>query len=859
MPAAASRAGELPAVYRMWVHTFDFSEAELVLSAPLLEKLRLSPGDLVEITPESDDGGAAQLAVPRPVSPQTAEPPSPMPVAIGGGIPDLADTAEPLVLRVSSPPPAAKSAMQLSVLKSVADAFGLGQRQTVCVRQVAPASVAVDWAELAFKDQHLGRGDIWHCRQQLVQEATALHVGKTFVRSGAKMQVLSMARRGGAVRSGVILERSRLTFRSRSAAFILLVQVSPEMWTPTPTGDVCYERALAFLSSLFERWASLGVSHSLTVVRFARCFADDAAPASAQPRAADADASAGPDGPPTAACAVSAQSAASATSVADASAAGSAAAGVREAPLMRDVAGRQYTDYYKTVVESESRADWHSLLAPLRREILAFRSSLTRREPATSTLPGGAPAVPLRARPGRLSAAAQGNLLEAINLSLDVLEGPAATAPAARALAPPSAWRTGSYEEADLASSGKSIIVVTGGSGWFEVDEGLTQMTKQRMVDNGIGCDLVCATCPPLHTTPLFTFVHETAPGAAAKPRRLRARPSRPVPAARARLAPRVGPSALVHLLPRAALDPHVLHRRATAAPAPAVPPHAAATAPGGVTAHRARRASARVPARPRRGPGRLRRERVRRVRRRVRRLAPPCVRHRRRDLARRHVRHAQHFGLRLDPAVRLGALRQAGRRARGRVREPLRRERERGRACGRRRARGAVAVRLRRARVRVVAAAAAQPHGVRDGRRGPVGLDRRLWRRALRHVDARLVAAGHHLRVHAGMRADVRRRRRRAAVCGGRAVAHPLSAVHAEHRAPAAPTRAAVFLGRAAAARRPGRLLALPVDRSPPALPVGRGARRRHARRDCARLDESILAARARRRRRRRAVHTRR
>ena len=49
MPAAASRAGELPAVYRMWVHTFDFSEAELVLSAPLLEKLRLSPGDLVEI------------------------------------------------------------------------------------------------------------------------------------------------------------------------------------------------------------------------------------------------------------------------------------------------------------------------------------------------------------------------------------------------------------------------------------------------------------------------------------------------------------------------------------------------------------------------------------------------------------------------------------------------------------------------------------------------------------------------------------------------------------------------------------------------------------------------------------------
>ena len=60
----------------------------------------------------------------------------------------------------------------------------------------------------------------------------------------------------------------------------------------------------------------------------------------------------------------------------------------------------------------------------------------------------------------------------------------------------------------DLASTGKSIIVISAGSGHFEVEHRLSKITQQRLIDNGIGCDLVCCSSPPLHTVPIFTYVH---------------------------------------------------------------------------------------------------------------------------------------------------------------------------------------------------------------------------------------------------------------------------------------------------------------------------------------------------------------
>jgi len=60
------------------------------------------------------------------------------------------------------------------------------------------------------------------------------------------------------------------------------------------------------------------------------------------------------------------------------------------------------------------------------------------------------------------------------------------------------------HVDRDMERMGCNVIVLTSGDGTFDVDPALAQMTKQRMMDNGCGCDTVCLTRPPLHNVPLF-------------------------------------------------------------------------------------------------------------------------------------------------------------------------------------------------------------------------------------------------------------------------------------------------------------------------------------------------------------------
>jgi hypothetical protein len=90
---------------------------------------------------------------------------------------------------------------------------------------------------------------------------------------------------------------------------------------------------------------------------------------------------------------------------------------------------------------------------------------------------------------GLNSTAKEGNFLEAISLALAAFDK--------------------QYVDRDLTRTGQSIVVVTGGCGIFRVDLKFAQQIKQRMVDHGIGCDLVSLNSkPPLHVVPLFEDIH---------------------------------------------------------------------------------------------------------------------------------------------------------------------------------------------------------------------------------------------------------------------------------------------------------------------------------------------------------------
>lgn len=105
------------------------------------------------------------------------------------------------------------------------------------------------------------------------------------------------------------------------------------------------------------------------------------------------------------------------------------------------------------VIENETRPDWETLVTKIKRKFISFPLEVGWK---------------LTSDYARLpSFAAQGNTLEAINTALNMLQL--------------------HYIDRDLHRVGNSIVVVSAGSGVFEVDKGLAAITKQRMMDNGIG------------------------------------------------------------------------------------------------------------------------------------------------------------------------------------------------------------------------------------------------------------------------------------------------------------------------------------------------------------------------------------
>ena len=138
-------------------------------------------------------------------------------------------------------------------------------------------------------------------------------------------------------------------------------------------------------------------------------------------------------------------------------------------------------DVYRVVLENVEKADPATLVAALKRELVAFARSLATVVPADRL---------------RVCRAADGNVLEAINLTLNVLEK--------------------HYMDRDTLRTGNSIVLVSAGAGVFSVDARLAQITKQRMMDNGIGMDMLSLAVPPLHTAPIFMFRGRSGPRATA-------------------------------------------------------------------------------------------------------------------------------------------------------------------------------------------------------------------------------------------------------------------------------------------------------------------------------------------------------
>ncbi|XP_057348356.1 GATOR complex protein DEPDC5 isoform X13 [Manis pentadactyla] len=383
-------------VYKLVIHKKGFggSDDELVVNPKVFPYIKL--GDIVEIAHPSDE-------------------------------------YSPLLLQVKS----LKEDLQketISVDQTVTQVFRLRPYQDVYVNVVDPKDVTLDLVELTFKDQYIGRGDMWRLKKSLV--STCAYITQKVEFAGIRAQAGELWVKNEKVMCGYISEDTRVVFRSTSAMVYIFIQMSCEMWDFDIYGDLYFEKAVnGFLADLFTKWKEKNCSHEVTVVLFSRTFYD-AKSLDEFPE-------------------------------------------INRSSIRQDHRGQFYEDFYKVVVQNERREEWTSLLVTIKKLFIQY-PVLVRLEQEE-----GFPK-------GDNSTSAQGNYLEAINLSFNVFDK--------------------HYINRNFDRTGQMSVVITPGVGVFEVDRLLMILTKQRMIDNGIGVDLVCMGEQPLHAVPLFKLHNRSAP-----------------------------------------------------------------------------------------------------------------------------------------------------------------------------------------------------------------------------------------------------------------------------------------------------------------------------------------------------------
>jgi len=334
---------------------------------------------------------------------------------------------------------------QVSILKQVADLYHLSPYDRVTVTKVAAEDekdvleeVSADFILVTFKDQFISRGEMYQFQHSLIGRWLYEGVRLDSSADGIRANAVEIRHAQEKFCSGIVTENTKITFRSRSTRIIWLLQISSEMFEYAPPVDSGASGGAGGMDDdgceiYFDKFVTF--MHRLFAkwkeleVTHSLTVVFFSRTFSRQ----EQDASSG---------------------------------------------GKGYEDHYKMVIENKTQSDWASLVCKIKKAFVRYPIEVGWH---------------LNAKAGRVpSTASQGNLLEAINITLNLLSL--------------------HYADRDLHRTGNSIVVISAGSGVFEVDKGLASITKQRMMDNGIGSDMLSLTLPPLHIAPFFLFdVESTA------------------------------------------------------------------------------------------------------------------------------------------------------------------------------------------------------------------------------------------------------------------------------------------------------------------------------------------------------------
>ncbi|CAJ2514075.1 Uu.00g021940.m01.CDS01 [Anthostomella pinea] len=372
--------------------------------------------------------------------------------------------------------------VEVYVAKHIGDAFNMRKGTQVVLAPVDHLSPAIEAShvELSFKDMYLSRADMWRLAVADLSDRTVYKGQVVYFLGTIKATVSTVFVEGRKVQSAFFGRNTRPIFRSESARYVLFIQMAREMWEfdSDGSGEIMFYKVVnGFLPALFKKWAMLKVKHLVSIVLFARVEYDTGLNTDLANTTLHNDYYTG---------------------------------------FQTSGEKRPYKDFYRVVVSEMSSGEWTSILHLLKLEFNDFRRdiSLHHRDAMSNAMEIPEDATAKGSSTSKTKAesslAMHGNFLEAINLASSIYAH--------------------DYIDRDLLRTGISLVVISPGSGVFEVEYESLRRTTEALVGNGIGIDLICIPNLPLHSVPLFRYrnPHYLGANQRSQARPLRSRDSTP-------------------------------------------------------------------------------------------------------------------------------------------------------------------------------------------------------------------------------------------------------------------------------------------------------------------------------------------
>ncbi|CDH11359.1 probable Vacuolar membrane-associated protein IML1 [Zygosaccharomyces bailii ISA1307] len=135
------------------------------------------------------------------------------------------------------------------------------------------------------------------------------------------------------------------------------------------------------------------------------------------------------------------------------------------------------TDYFRIVVDQVLVIHWVEIMETLRKEFQALRRNLlnVKTEEGFSVIKG------------RFSPVIKSNILELVNFASTLITDP--------------------FRQSDLRHTTTHVMIISPGSGLYDVDYDLLKLTGKKLLSLEMTMDLICLSRAPLHVVPLFRYL----------------------------------------------------------------------------------------------------------------------------------------------------------------------------------------------------------------------------------------------------------------------------------------------------------------------------------------------------------------